>query len=269
MSDKYAIVPLDKQRVQKIAPIPLTSFLSYVVGGRGQGKSTMLINMIMNKNLLSNRFNDIYVISPTAKLDAKFNIVRDAEITVVNKPLNNILRKEQKNNLKKILSNPNDIHDIDDTPNEVQFLEEPSLEFFEDIIKEQKYIIEKYGKKVADKILIILDDCIGNKTLNSQTFKKFIFNSRHYEVSVMILSQSYYALPKSLRLNVSQLILFEIANQKELATIYEENSIGLEAKEFMAIYKEIINEAFAFANINYFNPRGKRLYKNFTDLIEI
>ena len=34
---------------------------------------------------------------------------------------------------------------------------------------------------MLNKILIILDDCIGDKTLNSQMFRKFIFNSRHYD----------------------------------------------------------------------------------------
>jgi hypothetical protein len=258
------IKPLDKQKATTISPIPQTSFVQYIVGGRGAGKSSMLINQLLNPGLLKGRFHEVYIISPTAKLDAKFNILRDTTITIPNKKLISILKKQNRNALKNILDDPNNPGDYSTLAKEVQFIDDLDLDMLMDIINEQKYITENFGKQYANKILFVFDDMISSKLFDNRIFKKFIFNSRHYEISTIILSQSYYGLPKALRLNVSQLILYEISNQKELKSIYEENNAGLNEKAFLELYQQVHDTPYQFFNINYFNPRQHRLYQNFT-----
>ena len=234
----------------------------YVVGARGLGKSTMLINMLLNKNMLSKRFHQIYIISPTAILDSKFDILRDSEITIPNKKLIALLKKLNK---KKDIFEPIPHNEhIENSALPIEFKEEIDLDFLKDIIEEQKYVVSSFGKQYADKILFIFDDMIGSKIFDSRPFKQFIYRSRHYEISNIVLSQSYYAFPKTLRLNISELILFEISNIRELKDIYNENNSGLEEKEFLELYKGIMEESFSFLTINFFNPKKYRLYKNFS-----
>jgi len=71
---------------------------------------------------------------------------------------------------------------------------------------------------------------------------KNIANSRHKNLSFIIISQSYFQILKTVRLNITCWILFHTGNRKELDLIYEENNCGYSAKEFEKIFYNITNE---------------------------
>lgn len=57
-------------------PVPITSFVWIISGKKGTGKSTLLLNLLEVKKKyggLKKRFKKIYMISPTAGIDPKFN----------------------------------------------------------------------------------------------------------------------------------------------------------------------------------------------------
>ena len=259
------VKPLDKQKSTKSYPIPLTSFVQLIVGSRGSGKSNLLISELINPLLLKGRFHQIYLFSPTAKIDSKFEIVKNQKLTIINKSLINLLKKEKKH--QKIMDGVNDIPEYE--AQDVNFVDDFDFDLLKEVIDENKYISETYGKKYCNKTLFLFDDLASSKFFNDARFKKYIFNSRHFEISSIILTQSYYAIPKSIRLNISQLILFEIPNQKELKEIYAENNSGLDYLEFKEVYEYVHQQSYNFININYFNPKKKRIYKNFTESIQI
>lgn len=76
------------------------------------------------------------------------------------------------------------------------------------IYAQQKELVLRANAKVFDaeidtRLLLVLDDvAFDRKTLASETFKEIIFNSRHYNISVVITLQYLIALPCALRSQV-------------------------------------------------------------------
>ena len=153
---------------------------------------------------------------------------------------------------------------------ESNFIEEVDIKLLKELISEQKQIISTFGKSIADSILLIYDDCASEtKFWKSQAVQKLIFNSRHFKISMLITSQNYKSLPKSLRLNMSQVVLFSTSNEAELKAIYDENSSSLGFKEWLKIYREITDKPFNCLVINYQNKKEYKLQDAFEEFIEI
>lgn len=79
-------------------------------------------------------------------------------------------------------------------------------------------------KKPPETTLIIIDDMtvfLKQKDVEAK-LRKIVFNRRHYYTSIMILAQSYIALPLDLRKTLSHFFLFKPRNKKESEAIWEE-----------------------------------------------
>ena len=73
-----------------------------------------------------------------------------------------------------------------------------------------------------NKILIIFDDMIAdmidNKKLNSIVTKLFI-RGRKLNISLVFITQSYFKVPKDVRLNTTHFFIAKVANKRELRDI--------------------------------------------------
>ena len=259
---------LDSQINTEPSLVPKPSFLMYLCASRGAGKSTTLLNLLLNKDLLAGKFSQIYFISPTSALDSKMEVLKTTPgICKINTKLINKMKERGK---IKILDVSVQEKEYSTSIPESNFIEEVSIDLLKDLIKEQKQIIANYGKEIADNILLIYDDCASEaKFWKSQQVQKLIFNSRHYKVSMILTSQNYKSLPKSLRLNMSQVVLFSTSNEAELKAIYDENSSSLGFKEWLKVYREITDKPFNCLVVNYQNKKEYRLSDAFEEFIEI
>lgn len=255
------IKALDSQRTNdKPTVMPQIPFSSYVVGAKKNGKTTMLLNILINKDFLKGKFNKIIWSSPTVSFDEKVMKLYDEKgLTIENKELKRKLEAEK---IKlKILEEPGGSEELE---HGFEAYEKIDMDFIQELIDEQKAVINKFGKSSADNILIVLDDSIKDKILKSTQFADFIFKSRHYKISIFFLSQDYFSLPKALRLNSSQIILFSTGNKKEIQQIFYENGNGVEWKQFFEIFKEATYKPYSFLGINYDNTDKKyRFLENF------
>jgi hypothetical protein len=224
-----------------------------IVAQKGGGKTTLLLNLLSKPVFFRNKFDQIIYVSPTHKLDAKIH-------ETINKDILKPHPKKKNNIYNKIL-------DTQEEEQRLFFFETFEPEFFKGLMDSQEHIIESKGKSKADNILLILDDCITLPFIKSKFFLKVILNSRHYKISTIINSQIYYAIPKSIRLNNSILVLFENSNESELKNIFHENSNGLSNDEFLSLYKEITSVDYNFLTINYQGSKKKRLMFNFEHYI--
>jgi len=99
--------------------------------------------------------------------------------------------------------------------NNIKYFERPDINLLQKIMEDQNHIIENYGKDIADNVLIIYDDCVAlKKFFNSEEFVEMLFNSRHYKISTIITSQSYFKIPKPIRENASGLLLLKLEIKK-------------------------------------------------------
>ena len=78
--------------------------------------------------------------------------------------------------------------------------------------------INKYNLDEENKILIGFDDMIvdmiNNKKLNSIVTKLFI-GGRKLNISIVFITQSYFKVPKDVRLNPTHFFIVKIPNKRE------------------------------------------------------
>jgi hypothetical protein len=264
------IIPLDKQCNKEPSLIPRHSFFMYVSASRGSGKSTMILNLLTRKEFFKGLFNKILFMSPTASLDKKVRILESDDITSKNTKLLSLIKKLKKR--KEIMNASEKLSNFYESVEEdsgVEFYDTLDLDEIKDIISINRSITENYGKEFSNKVLIVIDDLIESKNVKSTVLKNLIFKSRHYNISVIISGQSYFALPKALRLNASQMIMFETGSKKEIDSFYEENNAGISFKDFYRLYREIIDIPYNFIVINYQNIKKYRIQSAFEEFKRI
>ena len=82
--------------------------------------------------------------------------------------------------------------------------------------------IEEYDPNKKRKILIVFDDMIAdmlsNKKLNPIVTELFI-RGRKLNISLAFITQSYFVVPKNIRLNSTHYFIMKIPNKRELQQI--------------------------------------------------
>ena len=109
--------------------------------------------------------------------------------------------------------------------------------------------IEDYNPNKKRKVLIVFDDMIAdminNKKLNSIVTELFI-RGRKLNISVVFITQSYFKVPKDVRLNSSHFFIMKTPNKKELQQTALNHSSDIDLKDFMKIYKKCTTEPYSF-----------------------
>lgn len=156
------------------------------------------------------------------------------------------------------------------------FVTEYSEALLESILSEQHkmvLLLKKHGKTkhFANRLLLIFDDLVGSDLFNGSRkspFKKLSTNHRHYSTSVLMVSQAYKEIPKTVRTQFSCLIVFDIPNDAEVKVIYEENSMKLKFPQWLELYNYAVRGDHDFLFINYQQPdKQKRIMKNFEQFL--
>ena len=65
-------------------------------------------------------------------------------------------------------------------------------------------------------------------------------------ISLAFISQSYFAVPKDVRLNSTHYLIMKIQNKRELQNIVINHLVGIDYKDFMNIYKKCTSEPYSF-----------------------
>ena len=91
----------------------------------------------------------------------------------------------------------------------------------------------------------MIAEMINNKKLNSIVTELFI-RSRKLHISIVFVTQSYFKVPKDIRLNSTHIFIMKIPNKRELQQIGLNLSSDIHFKDFMKIYKKYIKEPYYF-----------------------
>ena len=102
--------------------------------------------------------------------------------------------------------------------------------------------IEDYNSIKKRKVLIIFDnmiaDMICNNKLNPIVTELFI-RGRKLNISIVFITQSYFKVPKDVRLGSTHFFKMKIPNKRELQQTALNHSSDIDFKDFMNIYKKI------------------------------
>ena len=91
----------------------------------------------------------------------------------------------------------------------------------------------------------MIADMINNKKLNSIVIELFI-RGRKLNISLVFIMQSYFQVPKDVRLNTTHFFIMKISKNEELQQVALNHSSDIDFKDFIKIYKKCTDEPYLF-----------------------
>ena len=98
--------------------------------------------------------------------------------------------------------------------------------------------INDYNPSRKIKILIVFDDMIADVKSNKKfqaIIKGLFIRCRKLNVSLVFITQSYFPVPKDVRLNSTHYLIMKINHKKELQKITINHSADIDYKDFVTI----------------------------------
>lgn len=264
--------------------LPHHEFTMGLIAPKGAGKTTVICNLL---NFYKGYFHNILVFSPTVASDEKWDWVKDQKLLIQNKPLIDFVNKKKKKEVEGVVDRTNEDEnefeglvppldeDFDGKIPEECFFSDYDESTLQEIMDEQMKVVKllkkhKQSKHLANRILIIFDDLVGSSLFSgtrNNPFKKLNTTHRHYSCSMLMVSQGYKEIPKTVRTNWSCLLIFEIPNEKEIEVIYEEFPMGLKREQWQEVYEYCTSGDHDFMFMNYQKEKRLRIMKNFDQVV--
>ena len=91
----------------------------------------------------------------------------------------------------------------------------------------------------------MIADMISNKKLNPVVTELFI-RGRKLNISIVFITQSYFKVPKDVRLNSTHFFILKIPNKREPQQIELNHSCDIDFKDIMKIYKKYTAKPCSF-----------------------
>ena len=96
-------------------------------------------------------------------------------------------------------------------------------------------------EKRNGKILIVVDDMIADINSNKKfqaIVKEIFIKCIKFDISLVFITQSYFLVPKDIRLNSTRYLIMKIHDKRELQHIAINHSVDLDYKDFMMTYRK-------------------------------
>ena len=82
---------------------------------------------------------------------------------------------------------------------------------------------------------------------------------RKLNILLVFITQSYFSVPKDVRLNLTHYLIMKINNRKELQNIAFNHSADTDYNNFVKIYREYTKEPYSFLTIDTTLPASDPL----------
>ena len=132
--------------------------------------------------------------------------------------------------------------------------------------------IDLYNPNRKRKILIVFDamiaDIMTNKKFQS-IIKGLFIRWRKTNISLVFNTQSYFSVPREVRLNSTHYFIMKINNKRELQNIAINHSADINYKDSIKVYRECTKEPYNFLTIDTTLPSTNplRFRKNLFDTL--
>ena len=103
------------------------------------------------------------------------------------------------------------------------------------------------------RILIVFDDLIADIMTNKKfqaIIKELFSRCRKLNISLVFITQSYFSVPKDVRLNSTHYLIMKISNKRELENIARSHSADIDYKDFVKIYRECRKDPYSVLTID-------------------
>ena len=201
----------NKEHNEKWPYIPDHPYRIIIIDGSGSGKTNALLNLIKEQY-----YHDV--------IDKIYLYARD-----LNEPKYQFLIKKLEDAGIKNVNNPNAFIVCSNTMDDV----------YEDI--------DNYNPKRNKKVLIVFDDMIADIMTNKKfqaIIKELFIRCRKLNISLVFITQSYFSVPKDVRLNSTHYLIMKINNKRELQHIEINHSADIDYQDFKKIYRKCTKEPY-------------------------
>ena len=106
-------------------------------------------------------------------------------------------------------------------------------------IKILKNAIQLKKRKILIALIVLIVGMSINKKLNQIVTELFI-RSRKLNISLVFITQSYFAVPKNTRLNITHYFIMKIPDKREPQQITLNHSSDTDFQNYMNLYKKNI-----------------------------
>ena len=132
--------------------------------------------------------------------------------------------------------------------------------------------IGNYNANRKRKVLIVFDDMIADIMMNKKfqsIIKELFIRCRKINILLVFITQSYFSVPKDVRLNSMYYLIMKINNKRELQNFAINHSADMDYKDFIKIYRECTKEPYNFLTIDTTLPSTNplRFRKNLFDTL--
>ena len=106
---------------------------------------------------------------------------------------------------------------------------------------------------ITTQTLIVFNDTIADMMTNKKfqaIIKELFIRCRKLNILLVFITQSYFSIPKDVRLNSKYHLIMKISNKKELQNIAINHSAFIDYEDFVKIYRECIKEPYSFLTID-------------------
>lgn len=187
-------------------------------GQTGSGKSNLMISMLTRPEFYKGYFKHILIISP--------NIDSDKNYMHLKKHHDDQLKLPPRKRINYMFYRTYE-------PDAMDAL--------------MAYRMQAVEKGVRTPFLIILDDILEHKPLlNSSFLQALVTRGRHLSISVFIATQSYMRIPRTIRLNCSDVIWYMPRNVGELKRVYDELVRDMTMDTFTELTNAVFSKPYTF-----------------------
>ena len=190
--------------------IPNHPYRILIIGGSGSGKTNALLNLINNQPDIDKIY--LYAKDP---YEAKYQYLINRHEKV---------GLDHFDDPKVFIEYSNDMQDVPKN-------------------------IDDYNPRKKCKVLIVFDDMIAdminNNKLNPIVTELFI-RGRKLNISIAFIMQSYFKVPKDVRLNSTHFFIMKTPNKRALQQIALNHSSDIDFINFIKIYKKYTKEPYSF-----------------------
>ena len=100
--------------------------------------------------------------------------------------------------------------------------------------------IEQYNPTKNRKILVLFDDMIADMLSNKK------LRVRKLNISLVFITQSYFVVPKNIRLNSTHYFVIKVPSKRGLQQIWFNHFSDIDLQDFMNLYRKSTAEPISF-----------------------
>lgn len=119
----------------------------------------------------------------------------------------------------------------------------------------------------TEQSLIVMDDLVLEK--NQYQLEQYFIRARKLNCSLIYISQSYYAVPRMIRQNLTYLVIKRLNTLGDLFRIMREYSLGVDKEQLKKIYDASTSTKQDFLLVDLEEAPENRFRRNFNEIYDI